>query len=332
MLLFRLGGVGSGSGSEEETMADYSFTNYLLPGMKRHALVPLAASTLSETDFLAIVNEEVLALAVALAKQRQEFFVRRVVDQALVAGQDTYPLNTRALCALVRDAVVVQSNGETRNLAYKTPDEAQGTERLSGQPSLVFLEGSGSVVVRPVPADASESLRLSILERPNRIVSNAEIGRCSTKTSTVVTLASSAPGTFTTASPLDIVEGRPPYRTLARDITPTNVAGSAVTFNPGDIPSALVAGDFVCLAEESPVAQLPVELFPALTMAGCANALETLNQGEKAQAKRAQANEKASSVLTLVRPKMKGETRKMRNGMNKWSMGGSEGWAFWRAT
>jgi hypothetical protein len=130
---------------------------------------------------------------------------------------------------------------------------------------------------------------------------------------------------------LDIIEGRPPFRTLARDITPTIVAGTAVTFASGVLPSGLLAGDFVCLAQESPVAQLPDGFQPALTLAACANALDSLNQPEKAQAKRQQAGAKAGAALMALRSRVKGGTRKINNGMDKWRSAG-DALSWWRPT
>lgn len=310
---------------------DYTSTSYLVPATKRHALVPLASSTMSDSDILAILNEELLSLAAGIAKERQEFFVRRLVDTAFVADQESYAINTRALCAVVRDAVVVQSDGSVRNLQLRSQERAVGTEEDSGPPAFCFLEG-GYVVVRPVPQDATESLRLPILERPNAIVASSATRQVSSSTSTQIVLTTNAPGTFTTSSPLDIIEGKPPFKTLARDVAPTNVSSATLTFAAGVLPSGLAANDYVALAQESPVAQLPPEWQPVLTLRACANALDSLNQSEKAAAKRAKADAEEKRLLALIRPRMKGEVRKLQNGMAKWSMGGSDGGFWWRAT
>jgi hypothetical protein len=310
---------------------DYTTTTFLVPSVKRHALIPLAASTFTATDFIAFLNEALLSLSTLLAKERQGYFVRRLIDVPLVAGQDSYPVPERALGAVLQDVGILEVSGQVRDLTYLTPSDAVGSETDRGPPDCFFMEGS-NVVVRPVPDSTGESLRLPILERPNALVASAQVGiNTAPALANTFSMSAGTPVAFTTSTPLDIIEGRQPFRTLARSITPTVVGPSSCTFASGVLPSTLAFGDFLSLAGESHVAQIPDVFLSSLTLMACASALDSLDQSKKAQAKQKEAEQKLGAALAIVRPRVKQATRVMPNGMDKWRTEAPEERLWWRA-
>lgn len=209
-----------------------------------------------------MANAEVPTLAKNLRLKKAGLF-NVVRDTAFTAGTASYRLYTRSLHGAAAVVQMVDNTGAVQRLEKWVETTLAGFNPTTQGTPRAYLWRSNSLVFYPTPDSASYSYRLVYPRRPNKLVSSATtvVGIVSSKTSTTVTLTANAPATFTTSTALDFIQGRPPFDSLADDKTPTNVSGSTLTFAAGVIPSDLVAGDYVCLAEEAPVLQMPPEAF-----------------------------------------------------------------------
>ncbi len=131
-----------------------------------------------------------------------------------------------------------------------------------GGPGVYFKRNR--VFVLPSDGAGFDTLRMSIVMRPNRIVTQddaAQITQINTGTKTLT--FASCPSTWTTASLIDLIQQNPHFDWLAIDQVITAITTTTMTFS-SSLPDDLAVGDWVSLAGESTVIQCPVELQPLL--------------------------------------------------------------------
>ncbi|MFW7382367.1 MAG: hypothetical protein ACOH5I_26455 [Oligoflexus sp.] len=84
------------------------------------------------------------------------------------------------------------------------------------------------------------------------------------------------PSTWTTGVVLDFIKGTGGQETRSIDNTSTDITGTSIQFS--SIPSTLTVGDYVALAGETPLVQLPTEYRTCLSQATAAHILQAMNQ------------------------------------------------------
>ncbi len=165
-----------------------------------------------------------------------------------------------------------------------------------------------------VPTPSTGTLRLFYFGRPNSLVATSAVATISSidVTRLIVTTTATIPSTMTSGVSVDFVDATPGFRSLAIDQATTGtVAGTTVTLSTA-LPASVLAGDYVCLAGESPVPQIPVELHPLLAQRVVVKALEALAP-DKMVAAKAICDEMRKSALTLLTPRAEGSARVIVN-------------------
>lgn len=256
---------------------DYTSTA-LLASIRRRGHIPAAAALGGQdADLLRLINEELRdRLVPELLKLRRELFVARKT-QAITVGKAAYRIPSRAIGGKFRELKLVDSGGNEVDLVEL---DAESSHRYgAGLRGAVFgymLEGDEVVLVR-IPDSAAWSLFQKIFLRPAEVVAESAVrvvlsvtADSPTAGKTRVALTVAAPGTFTAASLYDIVPAKPGFKPLGWDIAADAVAGANVDFLTASLPTgfstALNAGDYICLADQSPVAQVPLEAHSVLVL------------------------------------------------------------------
>lgn len=254
-------------GAAEVDLSSEYDTTALLAAIRRTAHLPTAtAPGCADADLLAVANAELRQyLAPRLLRAREEFFVA-VSDVALVAGTAAYDVPSRAILGKLREVQLVASDGTVRNLPAGNPERLHGTDSTNnnGTPRFYYFRAN-SVVLSPAP-DASDfpTLRLHYFRRPSRLISTAS--------ALLVDDVSADPtysgdGALTTSNgelAVDIISGASPHAPTADDVTPFATGTGSVTFTASR--TDIAAGDYVCLAGETPVLQMPQEFYDLLVL------------------------------------------------------------------
>lgn len=244
----------------------YWRTTELLAEIRSRAQAPVSSSSApgwQDADLLRMANAELPAVCKRLRTVRQGYFNTQR-DTAFTAGTASYRVPTRAMHGNVSLVQRVDPQGVVHHLDRLTESEMAGrSSTLTGVPS-AFLFRSNSVVFWPIP-DASataQSMRWLYPRRPNQLIAVASAGVSTTAGATTIVLTATVASLgFTTSTPLDFIQANAPWDSLGDDKTPTGATASTLTFASGVIPSTFVAGDYVCLAGQAPVLQLPVEAY-----------------------------------------------------------------------
>lgn len=295
----------------------------LIASVRRLAALPTATSTGSaDSDILVHANEVLQSEVVPFIMDLREDYFLQVKTQDVTAGRSAYRLPVRAVGGKLREAAMVESGGNVRNLVRLSLDDLEDWPAESGVPRGFYFRGN-SIVLVPAPAGTGEQLQLTYYIRPSQVVSTGYGTVTIVNTGTGV-VTWSATGTFTPTSNSQLVDHLAKssvFECYDIDKTPTSNTTSTFTTLPVD----LAVGDFVCVAEQSPVPQIPAEFHPLLYVKTALRFAESLgNQGRIAYLapKSGAMEEKLTSAFA---PRIDGEPKIITPGPYG-LLGGWDGW------
>jgi hypothetical protein len=112
-----------------------------------------------------------------------------------------------------------------------------------------------------------------------------------------VTLSTTPPAAFVTGAVFDVVSGTPNFETRGIDLTGGTVSSNTI---PITVPAGTVAGDYLCLAGQTPIPQVPPEVHYLLAQRAAQTIAASTGSVRLAsiQADLAQARADATMLLT----------------------------------
>lgn len=270
-----------------------------------------SAEQLADSDYLAIATEELQSYVWPfLVGMREEYGVADY-DVSVVSGTAAYRLPPRASGDALRD-VQLLSGTTYVPLTRITPEERNQFAATGAVSAYLFQDND--IVLVPEPT-AATTLRLKYHKRPSKLVATTAVATISSINGArlVITTTTTIPSTITASSiSVDVVDNTPGFKTLAMDYTTAaTTSGTTITLTTA-LPASVSAGDYVCLAGESPVAQIPVEAHPLLAQRAatvCQNALGDA----KWQASDALCERMRKEYMALSTPRSKGSRRPLVN-------------------
>lgn len=290
----------------------------LVTQVRRGGMIPDASTEITAEVILAFLDEESRSV-IAPWRRKLAGTDYRIdqEDQSIVAGTSTYRIPWRAEAGALRDVLYVDASGDAISLdripLHETDEYLAQRSPYWAGPYGFCVEGD-FVRLLPTPTTTG-TLRLKYPRRPSRLVARTDAMLI---TNIVVqlfatTYSGAEPDLFSAVTPLDIVQANPNFDLFARDVLPASVStGSSVTFATS--PSAEVApGDYLALAGETPVVQLPVELHPVLVALGVARALEADGDREGANAAYERGLVRLQGMEALFTPRVEAKPRKSVN-------------------
>jgi hypothetical protein len=282
-------------------MAAYTSTN-LIAAINRRAFTPTDQVTFSDTDLLALADEELeTCILPEVISQREEFYVDSQDVQVLV-GQQAYSIPNRAIGNSLREVKYLLSN-EIRNLARMEPEEV--TSSQAGQPERFYLQDS-KILLYPPPSSSVGTLRLFFSRSPSKLVPVSSVGTISAVTPNSVTV-NSIPLGWSAANTFDIVSAQGQHEAIASDLAAASVSSNTVTFVQ-NISSLVKIGDFVSLSEETALVQLPKEYRVCLAQAVSVRILESMRL-PGASEEMQKLMKMLENVQKLTSPRVAGENR-----------------------
>lgn len=287
--------------------------------------MPTSQVTFTSTDFYALGDDSIRAKIVPLVlKAMAEFYVFPY-NYPINQNQGSYPIPSRAINMILRSLEIVSSSD---------PDSKMNLEQLSREDLFAALSGNNrtlikkngfymegnNVVLYPTPAQANlDTLRMNIFIRPNQLVDVSACGLISAIDLNAGTITCvSVPSTWTTGNIFDLVKANPGFDCTAIDQAITNISGGVITFSSA-LPSTVSVGDYVCLAGQSCVVQVPVELQPLLTQYVVVRVLSAQGDSKLKDAiAELEALEKNASLL--LTPRVQGSVKRVikSRGINRW--------------
>lgn len=292
-----------------------SFTNdQLILTIKSKILMPSSQVTYTDDDVLRISDEELQVGVVPLIMScRDDYFVVSM-DYPIGSGPFEYRVPTRAIGTKLKDVVMVDSNNREYSIPLISSQTAPYRSNIfkTYQGLTCFFRNNMLVLQGVASTLPGNVVRLYYFLRRNKLIpitSGARIDSIDTVNKQVT--VSLLPSTITTTTPIDFVQTQSPFDILAMDQAITNINGLILTFN--SLPIGLQVGDYICLAGESVVPQVPVELQPVLAQRVVVKLLEALGDMNGSQLARTKLQEMEKNTLDMLSQRLEGEPRKVIN-------------------
>lgn len=298
---------------------DYS-VNSLLTSVKTRSMNASNQSTVTDSDMVRIASEELQSVILPYIESvKQEYFVT-TKDNTFVQGQVNYEVPSRASGGKFRDVMLVDNQNNPVLLNYIAPEDMKSSWAYAPYQFGFYPQDNHVVLVlgNLLGAANYSFLRMNYFRRPNQLCTTDQAGQVTTinRTTGEVTLTF-VPTTWTTSDTVDCIASQPPFSTHGDDQTITAINGFILTFT--SVPSALTVGDWVSLANTSPIPQIPVEAHRLLETLTSARILQYT--GDPAfQVFQAQAEEYKKNLIQILTPRVDGSPAKLplRNRLWGW--------------
>lgn len=168
----------------------------------------------------------------------------------------------------------------TRVLIEDLPYYQNGTMGISNQGIRAFYIENDEIVILPIDKhNLRGSLQVSYYLRPNELVSEDRVAKITNINSTTGELTvDNVPSNLSSLVKMDIIQTSGSNKRLAIDVVPTAVASTSITFDPALIQSLneMKVGDYIALAEESIIPNIPTDLHSMLAQRVACRCLEAM--------------------------------------------------------
>lgn len=274
-------------------MASYT-VDTLVESVRRRGHLTHSAGSIDTDDIVALADEEQQTYVFPfLMGLRAEF---GVTDYALsvVAGTPLYDMPPRAVGTELRWVGRQGNDGQFTRMLRAEPERLVLPPQNSGQPSNYYFQ---DLQIGFSPCGTA-SILLKYFRRPGTLVLEEKGGQITAiDTGTGQVTLAAVPGAFSSSQLYDCTSAKPPFKLRAMDQA-ASLAGSILTFST--LPTGLAVGDWVTLATESVIPQLPVELHPFLAQRTVVKALEALGDARGEQFAKAALDEERRLSRILV--------------------------------
>lgn len=280
-------------------------TNDLLASIRRRGSIPTTtnSSNVNSTQSLLDLATEELhnSLLPMLMSTREEWYVNSQ-EQAIVANQAAYIIPTRASGVVLRD-IKIRSDNSLRSLPPIAREHVDTTG--TGSVDFYYIQHN-KVILHRTPSVTQDTLVLDYFLRPSRLAATTACAQITDITDLTVTVGA-IPSIWTTGSKIDFISQYSPFAPHAIDQTIATLSGTVFTF--AALPAGLVVGDWIALADYTPIPQIPQEFQSVLAQLVVVRALEAL--GDREGSKQAFANYQAlrDNALMLITPRNQGERK-----------------------
>ncbi len=287
-------------------------TAEFLTGVKRRITMP-ANQVLMEDDDILDIGSDTLRLAMTkILKASQQNYLLTTTDVPLVASQSGYDVPYRSVVGGLETIKYLYDDGlTTKPLAFITVEDVGQYSSSATYPE-AFYFSSDQVIIVPPPASATGSLRMPYHRQLSALCSTSNAGQVTAITATDVTVSVS-PTSFVAGVVVDFIKTRSLSTILSQDVTVTNVASNVLTFATGDIPSRLVVGDWISLAQTTPIIPIPDESYDYFEGLVGISILKAIGDNEGATELKKEVDELEKDVKSLLEPRIDGEPEKIIN-------------------
>ena len=295
-------------------------TDSLLPMLRLLPLMPSVQALFSDSDLMNIMDFEMSSKILPLIdNQAEEYFITRA-DLIYNQSIRVYPFPTRATADKLRSVSFVDSNFNEIRIPRLRPEDIMSNVNATGlaiNPALwgFYIQNDNIILYLGSYSGSSQAykyLRLRFVRMPSTLVQEAACGQITNVSGNVITVNSvPTPATFLTTVTYDIVSNTPQmFVSKGDDLTVTSIVGNVITFTaipsiPG-VPGPQI-GDWVCLAMQSPIPQIPFKPgFQLLLQLSAAKCLEIHGDTQGFNVAMSQAADMKNYFISVLTPRVDG--------------------------
>lgn len=295
-------------------------TTKLLKSIKTRCMVPVSQISFSDEDLIDFANEEMLiGLIPTILQMKDEYLVYKE-NFPLVNGVSQYAIPERSLGNKLREVSYSDGHNEFEMTQINLDEKyiGIGVSRQFGFMRQFYVKGSDVVPYPEIDGSVSAtgSLNMYYYIRPNGLVKDANVGIIkSINRLTGEIVLSSIPSTYSLEVNYDFVKARSPHNIIKIDIAPTdiNTTTKTITVNASDIPSELVVGDYMPIAGESCIPNVPTELHAILAQRVACRVLEAIGDTTSLQNANSKLQEMEGKAGVILDNRVEGAVHKVVN-------------------
>lgn len=295
----------------------------LVNSLKLRGLPPSSQQTFTQDGFIQVLSEEMMTNIVPLMDSvSEEYFVTNK-DLTFDPNQSVYQIPPRAVGGKLRDVVFVDNMNNEINLPRLRPEDIKTRSQfIRYQPApwgFYIKDNAVNLFLGQTPNTQAgyPILRLKYFRRPNILTAAANAAQITGIVGNMVTVTA-IPSAWSTANTFDVIDGVPGFTSHGDDLTINLIMGTSITFD--SLPSSVAVGDWVALANYSPIPQIPPEAHLLLAQYGAAKVLEAMGDIAGMSAALGKAEQMKAQFLMIITPRVEGSVIKLvsRSGIGDW--------------
>ena len=259
----------------------------MINSARRRTFTPDDTSTFKDQDILDVIDEELNAQVLDKLKELHGENLT-VSEDVPKNSKGVYEIPYRALGNTLRDVSMVSGNSVYELSQISMSELPDYSADLSSGNNVDAFYIENNTIILTNPNGGYDSLRLRYMLRPNMLTKLEEAAVISEVNvneidQTLEIVVESTGKNFKASADYDIVGGKSPNKIKFYDMT----IDSVTTGNAGrlDIPLSYLngnedtvkVGDYITLAGQTPVPNIPTEMHPLLAQAAAVQILESLS-------------------------------------------------------
>jgi hypothetical protein len=297
------------------TFAQQCLVDSLAADVNLHCLNPISQNTYQLADIVTLMDCKLTLNIVPLLKKTQQNYFVMNVDVPIIQGTSSYTMPMRSIGNALRDVVLLDASGNEVALNNLEREYIKVQFPFNYVPSIwsfgqYVTANEVNLYNTMIQSYTAYKLRFITERRPGALTLSTNCGQIQNIAGNVLTLSYVDP-TWTTAQTFDIINNLPPFQSIADDVAITNIVGNNVTLS--SVPSGLGQNQWFCPAMLSCIPQIPYEFFPLLVSYTVAEIAQALDMAQLLASANAEIEKFEANALALVRPRVTGSPKVIRN-------------------
>jgi hypothetical protein len=286
-------------------------TSDLLTAIKNSQMFPDASSnSLSSDSLLQFATEELYITVLPMIQGIREKYYEKYLDTAYTTATTYLNIPSRSVGQTL-SVVQYLVGTDVRPLEPIDPGTI-ATTQATNEPTNFYFENN-TIVFYPPPNSSNGTVRMRYFQRPNRLAQTSACAQITAFNSGTGVATCTPVSTWTTSNIFDFIPQ------TASKATPYNldsvisaVSATTMTFTLTAAQAALVTvGDWISLAEYTPVPEIPFELQAILMQATCCRGLASLNDQTALGSAKAILKEYMDAATKLLTPRDMGGNKRV---------------------
>lgn len=301
-------------------MAANSYTTAdLVTNVKLVGHVPISNSTFTAPEIINLANRELQTAVIKQITSVREGYYMTYEDLDL-ADDGLYDVPANAIGGALANIELIQNT--TIIPVNRIEESEQFSTTAPTSTSYGFFMKANKVQILPTPNIGTP--RLWYFRRPNTLVETSDAAQITAIVGNVVSVTS-LPSTMLVGTDVDFCQDQPTFNVLGT-LEIASISSLDITLT-GTMPTGLAVGDWMCLENQTPVPQIPVEFRPLLEQRVVVKIYELQGYLDKMRAAKVVLDEMTKDIFGLITPRVQSQT-KIIMPVNGGFMCGRGGWNF----
>ena len=261
---------------------------------------------LTSSRLLKVLTGQLRNYIPAFLKGLREEFI--IAELSIAVTSAVVPIPVRACGVALRTIGWLESSGEVRQLTRIEPERRAAWATSGTSPQGFMFRGNDCILV---PAVTSGTLVVAYQQRGGELVLPTDCAKVYAYDDVVTLIVDNLPSSIVVGTVVDIISGSPNFGLISMDaavISVASIGGGQFDIGFASLPTGIVAGDFVSLATETCVPQIPLECFDLLCQAAAVEVAQSTGS-TRLEAIQSGLRDLRASVSMILSPRADSSSR-----------------------